>query len=63
MTNSVELLSPELQSALLQLVHAQDYYDRCIAEHEGLPAGEYGNAKLLVFLCAQDVVAVLRGEQ
>lgn len=63
MTNSAEQLTPELQNALLQLVHAQDFYDLCVVEPESRETGALRDAKVQLREAAYDVVAILRGEQ
>lgn len=60
--NAIAQLTPELQSALLQLVHAQDFYDLCVVEPESRETGALRDAKVQLREAAYDVVAILRGE-
>lgn len=61
--NAIAQLTPELQSALLQLVDAQDFYDLCVVEPESRETGALRDAKVQLRESAYDVVAILRGEQ
>lgn len=61
--NAIAQLTPELQIALLQLVHAQDFYDLCVVEPESRETGALRDAKVQLREAAYDVVAILRGEQ